>query len=110
MTDGSQDPPGRKRSIGLLDDYSSIAIVATILALLVTIVLVAGYLVATGAVGSNLTVTGDVTISGTIPVGQLAVGLLMFVGWMVYIAFSDIYGRKRVNNATEQLEELNDGE
>lgn len=106
----NQDPPGRRRDIALLDDYASIAILASVLLVVLAVIAGGVYLLATGAVGTDVSVTGDITVSGTIPLGTVVLGVLFFMGVIVYTALTDVYGSRRVENATEQLQEAGDDE
>lgn len=92
------------RDYPYLDDWTSVAIVAAVLLAGLGIVAGAIALVYTGAVGTDITVSGDVRIIGTVPVGYIVAGVGAGIAWMVYVAFTDIYGARRVEQATDAVD------
>lgn len=96
-----------ERDAPWLDDVVSLTIVAIVVLGLAGLIAALGYLLATGSVDAQITT--DITVVGTIPIGHILLGVLGFVGWMVYVAFTDIYGRREVQQATEDMSEAADG-
>lgn len=91
-----------------LDDVASGIIVGTVLFAILSAIGAFIYFIATGEIGTDITITGNIAINGTIPVGYILMGVLGFIFWMVYVAFTDIYGAKRIEQATQRLEDLRD--
>jgi len=88
----------------------AIAVVATILA---SILLVAGgiaWAVATGAIATDLVVTGEVDVSGQLPISFVVGVLAGGIAVLVYTSLSALFGAERVEDATEAVTEATEGE
>lgn len=102
------DAPGRDRDWWWLDDLTSL------LAVIVTVLLVLGsvggtiWLLASGTIPTDVEVTGEVELVGTIPVGIIITGTFTGIAILVSIILRDIYGRRRVERATDQMQEMQD--
>lgn len=62
--------------------------------------------VVTGTVNTDVSVSADISLVGTIPIGYLLMTILGFVGWMVYIAFMDIYDSEEVKQSFEEVSDI----
>jgi hypothetical protein len=61
-----------------------------------------------GGVNFDTTVSTDLNFVGTIPVDMVIYAVLGFIGWMVYIAFMDIYDSDEVKESVEDASEMAD--
>jgi hypothetical protein len=93
-----------------LDDYTSVGIVAVVLLSLLTAIGGIVFLAYTGAIASDITITGNIRIVGTIGIWPVLIALGSGIGWIVIIAFRDIYGSKAVKQATDTVESLSEEE
>jgi hypothetical protein len=106
MTDKDPHPS----DYGYIDDVVSLAIVLSVLVALLTVIGGSIFLVYSGVVASDLSITGEIRIVGTIPI-WLVIGLMGGgVAWVGFLAFRDIYGSDAVREATETVQELGEEE
>lgn len=93
-----------RRDAWWLDDLTSILIVGLVIIGALAVLGAFAYGVATGSIQLN----ADIEFTGTIPVGTIVMAVLAGLAWMVYVAFTDIYGSKDVEQATEELQDIRD--
>lgn len=86
-----------RRDLWWLDDATSLVIVGLVITTLLALLAGSAYAVTTGAVD----VDTRIQIAGTIPIDTILLGVLAGIGWMVYVAFTDIYGARDVTEATD---------
>jgi len=89
---------------------TSKAIVGTILFSLLAMVGLFVFLVATGTISTDMSISTNVNLVGTVPVDVVFYAVMGFFGWMVYVAFADIYDskfvEKSVEEGAEQIDEI----
>jgi len=83
-------------------------IVGTILIVILALVSVLIGAVATGAVDTDVDISTEINVVGTIPIDIIAYGVMGFVGWMVYVAFMDIYDSDEVKQSVEDASQMAD--
>lgn len=82
------------------------AILGTVLLSLLITVSTVSAMVYTGRIETDLILTGEVTVSGAIPVGSLLLIIMIGIGGVVYVGLTFIGGTTEVQEATENYAEL----
>jgi len=87
-----------RRDVWWLDDATSLVIVGLVTLTVLGVAVGSTYAVATGAVPVDV----RVSVTGEVPLDTILLGALAGVGWMTYVAFTDIYGSEDVEEATAE--------
>lgn len=77
------------------------AILATVLLSILAVVGGGVALLLTGRIETDLAVTGEISISGAVPVTLLMLLVLAGLGGLVYVGLSGIFGREDLRQTTE---------
>lgn len=75
-----------------IDDATSLLIIGSGLLVVLATLGTLAYLVASGRIATDIAVTGDVVVRGTIPLGTVFLGLGALLAYLVIVAVRDIYG------------------